>query len=325
MAQWIAKPLSQLNEKEVQIWNSMVLSGLPLSQGIAWGRAIQASGGECFIVFSPERRVSALFMVAGIEAECVNGPVMDWARTPNAQELNEQFGMVVYALHQCLPRLKKIRLRPRLSLEGLDFLRAHLAFPMDRVDQARTRLILLESTPESHWVELSPRIRQEISRAQRSGVTVSVRDAQERFKDFWDQVRAFYQARGLYAPEDSFVEALLQDSEMRGQVISSRHEPSRSFCEILVINYKGVGYYFYAHESRGETCPKVSLNVCAQWEAMKELIARGVKGYDLNGILHPDHQNAENAAYAGVDAYKRKFRGETVDYASPLICFGDAP
>ena len=303
----------------------MVLPGLPLSQGIAWGRAIRAAGGECFVVFSPERRVSALFMISGNEAECVNGPVMDWTRTPSAQELNEQFGMVVYALHQSLPHLKSIRLRPRLSQEGLQFLQANLAFPMDRIDQARTRLIVLESTREHQWNALSPRIRHEISRAQRSGVRVTVRSAQERFPDFWSQVRPFYQARGLYVPEASFVEALLQDSELRGQVISATHEPSQSVSEILVIDYKGVAYYFYAHESRGEGCPNVSLNACAQWEAMKELISRGVKGYDLNGLIHPENQKGENEAYRGVDAYKRKFRGETVDYASPLICFGDVP
>ena len=302
----------------------MVLTGIPLSQGIAWGQAIRATGGECFVVFSPERRVSALFMISGEEAECVNGPVMDWARAPSPQELNEQFGMVVYALHHSLPQIKSIRLRPRLSQEGLQFLQANLAFPIDRVDQARTLVILLESSIENQWKALASRIRHEISRAQRAGVQVNSRDAKDRLNDFWEQVRVFYRSRGLYAPELSFIETLLQDSELRGQLISSVHEATQSVSEVLVIEYKGVGYYFYAHEIRGKECPNLSLNACAQWEAMKTLISREVKAYDLNGILHPENKGEEILGYVGVDAYKRKFKGEVVDYASPLICFGDA-
>ncbi|NDG85943.1 MAG: hypothetical protein EBX52_13020, partial [Proteobacteria bacterium] len=163
MANWISKPVSALSQQEQELWRAMRLPDLPLSQELSWGRAVLAIESGAWIVFSPERRVSALFMISGTDAECVNGPVLDWSGIESARELNERIGTVVYALHQAHPALQNIRLRPRLLKEQFEFLRTHSAFPLDQVDRACTAVIRLKSTPEEQWRALPGRVRHEVS------------------------------------------------------------------------------------------------------------------------------------------------------------------
>jgi hypothetical protein len=105
-------------------------------------------------------------------------------------------------------------------------------------------------------------------------------------------------------------------------LISASHEQSESSGEMLLLLCGGVGIYFFAHETRSETCPKISLNVCAQWEAIKICIRTGVRHYDLNGVSDPNSIEEGKESYSGVDFYKRKFKGREVLYFNPIICFG---
>lgn len=329
MANWISKPVSALSPNEQSLWRSMGLSNPPLSQDLSWGRAAMAIGSGAWVVFSPERRVSALFLISGDEAECVNGPVLDWPRIDSARELNEQLGMAVYALHQACPGLKSIRLRPRLSPAEFEFLRAHSAFPVDRIDRACTSVIPLRASQEEQWRSLPGRIRHEVSRSFRAGVRVTERDAGEDLAGFWNKVLPFYAKRGLYAPGPAFMEAMLGGGGIRGRVFTAALSASgvESEAGILVVDSGETGFYLYAYEERAEGCPNVSLNAPAQWEALKHLIGQGVRRYDLNGILHPQERSLapegpDLEGFRGVDAYKRKFKGDAVEYVVPSLGFG---
>jgi hypothetical protein len=297
----------------------------PLSQTLEWAAAMGVASGDPFLVFSPERKVSAVFLISGAEAECVNGPVLNWAEIRTAQELNEQVSMVVYALHQSNPAIRSIRIRPRISKEQFDFLASHLAFPVDRVDQARTMILDLKESEEAQWKALPPRIRNEISRSMRGGVQVSTRSTEEGLSRFWKATCEFYQNRGLFVPGEEWVRSLLlghSESTMRSFLIEASHEASGSRAELLLLVCGGVGFYFFAHEKRAETCPNVSLNICAQWEAIKTCIQSGITQYDLNGVADPNQDASEKASFSGVDIYKRKFKGREVLYLNPIICFG---
>ncbi len=323
---WIAKPLGSLGTEERAMYRALYRPDFPLSQSLEWGHAFSAPDRHPFVVFSPERKAASLFAVSrdGTEAECVNGPVLDWERIRDPRGLNEQISMSVFALHQAKPGLRSVRLRPRLGLPEFEFLREHLAFPLDRVDYARTMVLDLADSVDGQWRSLPSRIRSEIKRSHRHGVRVELVSDVEAIDDFWAKTRAFYHSRGLPIPDRDWIHGLLSGRGERGiesDVITAFHEKSGSEASLLLLRFGGVGIYFFAHESRGLECPNLSLNVSAQWEAMKACMGSGLRHYDLNGILPPKHGEGGVDPYQGVDFYKRRFKGREVEYCNPLIRF----
>jgi hypothetical protein len=326
-ASWIVKPVSDLSPEEREQWHSIRFSRIPLSQTLAWAAAAESVSGNCVLVFSPERKITALYLISGNQAECVNGPVLNWESIRSPEDLNEQISMSVFALHQGCPWLQNIRIRPRLNQKNFLFLAKNSAFPIIQTDLAQTMLIELDDSKEKMWNQMPARIRHEIHRARSAGVITEIIDLENNLGQFWDNTRRFYQARGLFAPEERWIRALLSSHTLNGcdsaQIIRASHPASGSISEILVLHTHDVSYYFYAHENRNESCPNISLNACAQWEGIQSAATLGAAYYDLNGILHPEHQSAENETYQGVDFYKRKFKGKTLDYFSPLISFSN--
>ena len=324
---WIAKPLSSLGAEERSMYRALYRPDFPLSQSLEWGHALSAPNRQPFVVFSPERRVAALFTVSGDEAECVNGPVLDWERIRDSKVLNEQISMSVYALHQAKPSLRSIRLRPRLGARDFEFLRDHLAFPIDRMEHARTMILDLAHSESEQWMNLPPRIRSEIKRSARCGVRVESSPAGGVVSGFWRKTRDFYLARGLPIPDENWIQSLLLGTGEWGiesEVITAIHEESQSEASLLLLRFGGVGIYFFASEKRGPECPNLSLNVCAQWEAVRVCIKAGLRFYDLNGILSSRPKDGEMDPYRGVDFYKRRFKGREVEYCNPLIRFEGA-
>ena len=331
-ASWIVKPVSDLTPDELEKWHALRFPRLPLSQSISWAMAAQSVSGNCMLVFSPERKVSALYLISGDQAECVNGPILDWDRIRDHEDLNEQISMAVFALYQGCPWLQTIRIRPRLDQKHFLFLAKNLAFPIIQTDLAQTMVIELDNSDEKMWLNLPARIRHEISRGRTAGVVTESIPIESHLSSFWDQTRKFYQKRNLFVPEESWIRSLLGSftadqsgviGEFSAQILRATHAASGSISEILVLHTHDVSYYFYAHETRSESCPNISLNACAQWEAIRSSANQGSLYYDLNGILHPEHRNAEHDSYAGVDRYKRKFKGKEIEYFSPLITFSN--
>lgn len=302
------------------LWRDALISGMPLSQTPEWGRAAAELQTEAFLIFSPERRTSALFLVSGSEAECVNGPVLDWDRIHDSKDLNEQISMSVYALLQAAPGVSKVMLRPRLDQAQFERLQAGLAFPIDGVDRSCTLQIPIQASRKEQWRDLSPRIRHEVTRGLREGAVASRLELESGLEGFWERVSPFYRARNLVIPSLNWVRRLLDEKGgISGDLISVRHESSQSLSEILVLQSGASGIYFYGHESRGRSCPNISLNALAQWEALQWARERGASFYDLNGLRHPEA--TETADYLGVDRYKRKYRGQEIFYFNPRIVF----
>jgi hypothetical protein len=338
-ASWIVKPVSSLSKEEMGLWHSIRHTGTPLSQTIAWASAAESLNGECIAVFSPERQVSAIYFISNEDAECVNGPILNWENIRTSDDLNEQISMAVFALFQGCPWLKSIRIRPRLDQKRFLFLAKNSAFPITQTDLAQTLLIPLDDSPQKMWAQLPARIRHEVNRARSTGVKTETLDLKSNLSRFWNQIRDFYQSRNLFVPEEVWIRSLLthffdfsslsdpvnapQLTDQYAQIIRSSHPDSGSFSEILVLHLQDISYYFYAHEQRTESCPNISLNACAQWEAIQSAALQGSTYYDLNGVLHPDHQSPETETYRGVDTYKRKFKGKELDYFSPLITFSN--
>ena len=349
-ASWIVKPVSELTKEELEKWHALRFPRLPLSQSIAWATAAESVSGNCVLVFSPERKVSALYLISGDQAECVNGPILNWESIHDHEDLNEQISMAVFALYQGCPWLQNIRIRPRLDQNHFLFLAKNSAFPIVQTDLAQTMVIELDDSEEKMWMNLPTRIRHEINRARSAGVETETVDLDGHLSIFWENTRKFYQSRNLFVPEEPWIRSLLDHfssactrttpsnigfadgssdpksvytTENSAQIIRAAHPASGSVSEILVLHTHDVSYYFYAHEIRGESCPNISLNACAQWEAIRSSAKRGSLYYDLNGILHLEHRNAEHDSYAGVDRYKRKFKGKEIEYFSPLITFSN--
>jgi hypothetical protein len=326
-ASWIVKPVTDLSPAEREQWHSIRFSRIPLSQTLAWAAAAESVSGNCILVFSPERKISALYLITGDQAECVNGPVLNWEHIRSPEDLNEQISMSVFALYQGCPWLQTIRIRPRLNQKNFLYLAKSSAFPIIQTDLAQTMLIELDDSKEKMWDHLPARIRHEIHRARSSGVTTETLDLEHDLTQFWEKTREFYQSRGLFVPEEEWIRSLLYTHTSTGcdsaQIIRASHPASGSISEILVLHTHDVSYYFYAHENRNESCPNISLNICAQWEAIQTAATLGATYYDLNGLLHPEHRSSENETYLGVDHYKRKFKGKEIEYFSPLITFSN--
>jgi hypothetical protein len=322
---WIAKPVRALSQSEVDLWSKTEFEALPVSQTLAWAAAAETLNGSGVLVFSPSRKITALFLVSGLAAECVNGPVLDWNSISTAADLNEQVSRVVYALLQAVPGLEQVRLRPRLMSGQYEFFKNSIAFPVGDLSKAQTMVLDLCSGFDEQWLALPSRIRHEVSRAKTAGVTVAQAQVREALPEFWKRVMKFYQERSLFIPDRTWIDSLLTNelSPLRSEIWIASHEASNSHAGILVVHSGKSSHYFYAYEEKGPNCPNISLNSCLQWEAIQGAIRAGSTTYDLNGILHRDHQmQGGDPDFKGIDQYKRKFKGREIEFHSPVIGFG---
>ncbi len=320
-ATWIAKPVRALSADEIDRWHALNWGrNLSPSQTPAWGKAGRVLGVEPILVFSLERRISALFFVKGTEAECVNGPVHDWSSPGSATEQNELIGMTVHALLKCRPEVTQVTLRPRMADTEFGLFIERSAFPADRVDRTSTMTIPLEATGESTLFEsLGSRIRHEVRRAVRGEVVAEVHEAAQVIEPFWERCSDLYTKKELWLPPIEWIRALVDDPHQRALIVRSLHLPTGSLCEVLSVSPGPVAFNLFSAESRDPSCPNLSLNAVAQWTTVKTLRERGLQAYDLNGLAHRD---AQDSGFTGVDAYKRKFKGRILEFAHPTLRFG---
>jgi hypothetical protein len=321
-ATWIAKPVKSLSAGDLSAWQSLDWGpNLAPSQTPAWGRAGLILGVEPILVFSPERTVSALFFRNGSEAECVNGPVYDWTRIASPGEQNELIGMTVHALLQCRPEITRVTLRPRMAESDLEGFLGRSAFPADGVDRSATLMLNLDIRDEKTLFEsLGPRIRHEVSRAERAGVITEVADTGSGIGPFWERCAKLYSAKQLWLPPLEWIQALMNTPDRGTFIVRSTHPSTGSLGELLIFSTGSRAFNLFAAETRAPDCPNLSLNAPAQWAATKVLRNLGIQTYDLNGISHPDAESTPG--FEGVNAYKRKFKGREMRFAHPLLRFG---
>jgi hypothetical protein len=321
-ATWIAKPVKSLSAGDLSDWQSQDWGpNLAPSQTPAWGRAGLILGVEPILVFSPDRRISALFFRNGSEAECVNGPVYDWTKIASPAEQNELIGMTVHALLQCRPEITRVTLRPRMAESDLEQFLGRSAFPSDGLDRSATLTLNLDTPSEQTLFQsLGPRIRHEVSRAERAGVITEIVDTGLSIDLFWQRCATLYSARQLWLPPVEWIRALIHTPERGTFIIRSTHPSTGSLGELLVFSTGSRAFNLFAAETRAPHCPNLSLNAPAQWAAIKILRNLGIKTYDLNGISHPDAESAPG--FEGVNTYKRKFKGREMRFAHPLLRFG---
>jgi lipid II:glycine glycyltransferase (peptidoglycan interpeptide bridge formation enzyme) len=319
-ASWISKPLSRLTDEDRLLWQKTDFQNLPLSQSLDWGHSVLSTGAQCILVFSPERKVSALFMIHAQKAECVNGPVLDWNSISSAQALNEQISMTVHALMKSTPGLTEIQLKPRLGTNEFEFLSRNLAFPIELTQEAATMLLQLETNEKAQWDSLPSKIRHEINRAQNESIQIQSRPGHENLESFWEKASEFHHSKGLFIPDFSWANTLTKSKiDSVSTIHSALHPGSGSISECLVLRHRKHAVYLYAYEIRNAGLPNISMNALLQWEAMKNCIQEGCQVYDLNGISILSDPEGDN--FSGVDQYKRKYKGEVVHYHSPLIRF----
>jgi hypothetical protein len=320
-ATWIAKPVRALSTEEMDLWYSTDWGlNLSPSQTPAWGKAGTFLGVEPILVFSPERKTSALFFRKGSEAECANGPVHDWSQLESAAEQNELIGMTVHALLKCRPEVTQVTLRPRMTEEDLPRFIGRSAFPADRVEYSSTMILPIDGLDESTLFEsLGPRIRHEVRRAIRAEVITEVYEAGSVIEPFWERCSELYAKKEIWFPPLEWMRSLVNEPQQRASITRSLHLPTGSLCEVLSVSTGPVAFNLFTAESRKTSCPNLSLNALAQWTTAKILRERGLIAYDLNGIAHRD---SRDPGFTGVDAHKRKFKGRILNFAYPALRFG---
>jgi hypothetical protein len=272
------------------------------------------------VVFSPEREISAVFILSDGRAECVNGPVFSWATLRSAEEQNELIGMCVHALLKSSPRTTSVSLRPRLEEKELTLFERRSAFPFDSVDQSATLEFDLRIESEGRLRQsLGPRIRHEITRSLRAGAETAIIDPGSGIADFWGKVMPFYRKRGLWIPDLTWAQALCRGPDARIRIYRTVHPASGAEDQALVLKSGSRAYNLFSCSKRSEA--NLNLNALTQWTALCDQRAAGVLTYDLNGILHPSASEVES--FRGVDLHKRKFKGIEIRHSNPLIRFGD--
>ncbi|MEO5969717.1 MAG: hypothetical protein ABIQ95_07290, partial [Bdellovibrionia bacterium] len=113
---WIAKPIAQLSENEQIQWEK--ISERPLSQTLAWARAINAVSGKAYLVFSPEEKVGGIIFGMPVTSnsnderirfECINGPLLNW---DNSEMAPRQLATFALATSKLEPNFHSLSLRP---------------------------------------------------------------------------------------------------------------------------------------------------------------------------------------------------------------------
>lgn len=321
---WIAKPIAQLSEAEQIQWEQ--IPERPLSQTLAWARAIDAISGLTYLVFSPDEEVGGIvFGIPNdgkIQFECINGPVLNW---DNSSDAPRQLATFALATSKLNPHFHSLVLRPRWTDRNAVNRLGNLPIEAAVQTSAATLVLQLKPSKEEQLRGLSYRMQRTLASSWKDAVTTKwERLSLPLLKQFVPPLTAFGKSHGFVTPPLEWFQALTQDSK-----IQTPHTPSfwlitsekqtegrtQARTQILIGKKGDEAYYLFGHEDRlPELRSAVSTSATAHWEAIAQCARMGTRSYDFNGyICEPQPEDP----YFGVCQFKKQFAGEIIRYIVP--------
>jgi hypothetical protein len=326
---WIAKPITLLSENEQIQWEQ--IPGRPLSQTLAWARAINAISGKAYLVFSPEEKVggivfgipvSSCFNEEKIRFECINGPLLSW---DNPEMAPRQLATFALATSKLEPNFHSLSLRPRWTDNCV---RKRLSIlPIEAAEQssADTLILKLKPSKEEQFKALSHRMQRTLSRSWKSSIqTKWEKLSSSLLRQFVPKIITFSSTHGFAIPPLDWFQALTQEPKIQSSltpcfwlVTSEKQEKciTQALTQILICQMGNEAHYLFGHENRLPGLPSaISTSAAAHWEAITQCARMGIETYDFNGYMK---ESQPEDPYFGVCEFKRQFAGEIIRYVVP--------
>jgi hypothetical protein len=138
-------------------------------------------------------------------------------------------------------------------------------------------------------------------------------------------MKEFGDTKGFVVPPLAWFERLVASAaahpamNLSFALVESRFEPGPGLpgasAQAFVAQHGARAHYLFGCETRDPGAPAAASPAgAAQWRAIRELLSRGVREYDLNGWVE---NVADDHPYAGVCRFKEQLGGEGILYAAP--------
>jgi hypothetical protein len=326
---WIAKPISQLSESEYFQWEQ--IRERPLSQTLAWAKAIDAVSGKAYLVFSPDEKVGGIVFELPkslgldhkkVQYECVNGPLLNWD-SPDAAP--RQLATFALATSKLSPHFQSLSIKPRWTENNFQNRLNLLPLEAAEHSSAATLVLQLKDSKEQQFEALSSRMQRTLTLSWKSSICTKWEKFSPSLLDqFFPAITVFGKTHGFSTPPLRWFQALTQEPKVRSSCTPSfwlttsvKKEDGKiqSITQILISQLDNEAHYLFGHETRTEGLRSaISTSATAHWEAITRCATMGMKTYDFNGYI--DESSPENP-YFGVCEFKKQFLGKIIRYQIP--------
>lgn len=206
--------------------------------------------------------------------------------------------------------LVRLRVEPDAPAELADELRGLGLRPRPDASPQQplhTSIVALQPEEEDLLASFKPKTRYNVRLALKRGVVV---DSDGGADELVRQTEATESRQRIRLPQRDYYQRLL-DLLPWARVYVARHE-AEALAAILVARHAGRAYYLFGGSSgrRRELMPMYA----AQWAAMRDAAADGLREYDLWGVPPPDDPDHP---WHGLMQFKAGFNGTPVEYCGP--------
>jgi hypothetical protein len=167
-----------------------------------------------------------------------------------------------------------------------------------------TSILNLEKSEEDLWSNIHQKTRNQIRKAQKSGVQI-IKDGSVYLAEYYEMVKETLGSEGVSVLPLRFYEEVLNVLEPKkmAKLFIATHK-GKAISGAIFLFYKDTVYYWHGASFREYL--SVSPNNLIQWELIKHSQQEGYKKYDLLSI-EPDR-------LPGIANFKMRFGGETKPY-----------
>ncbi len=237
--------------------------------------------------------------------EIAGGPLIDWS-DPDIVKFTTETIIEVgkkYNAHF-------IRLRPQeehgkmpIDLKEHGFKKA----PM-HLHAEHTSIVSLEPSVDDLLKRMRRQTRYEVRKAEKLGITVEARPAEEIIDKFINLQQETAKRQGFVTSSPEFLIKLAETFGPDANIYTSHHHGEVLNMALIIKSGREVDYFEAASTTKAYKLPGAYALV---WQAIKDAKAAGYKKFNLWGI---SYNNNPNNRYAGVTTFKRGFGGDDVTY-----------
>lgn len=311
-------------------WNEFVISHFPpvgaFFQSWEWGEFQRALGYEIRrLVLTDEEGIWQGLALAVTHrlpfgfSYCYlpRGPVLPSSTWENAEEAQHALALICETLQAACPTCIFIRMEPAIAQPPPFLMKKPFRIPPYYIQPRFNTIVDLTPSEEKILMQLSAPMRNNVRKAPRKGVTVTLKHAlsESEWRAFAAMRRdTAERARSRIFPEEKYFRALTEilppistrapgDLRPHSGIFMAFHDGEPAALNIVIFFGKTATFLFGAAFTRKLA---VKVSPYTHWMSLMEAKRRGFHYYDLGGV---DQKRWSTLTY-----FKQQFGGSTVEY-----------